>query len=210
MISIDNLDIYDHWKNPKTLRLTVYMYDGDDCKDMKLIFKTISKNKVIEELRFDEPDKLNGHNIEGSFLWIEHIKFPPNLKKLVLPESYGSYLYWCNDEYETDDQLQMPPNLETVVMPDYNTFRFINLNNTKIKNIIVCNTRLHVASKGKKLESTSVPKDQNSVHSNYNMITLKSIQFFSCNSIPLLNEIMKNVKLPYECVYTASSSEYVE
>ncbi len=216
MISINNLNIIDHWNNPKKLILDIYKplntyrYDitcqYDDDSIIKQLFESLQKNEILEELLFNEPDMLNGRTIESTFTWMKHIKFPPNLKKLALPQTYGSFLYWLYDEFDDGVQPTMPPNLETLILHNHEClrcFRFINLKNTNIKNIVVLNTNLHI----KKQYNVDI---FSAIQTNDAIMSLELIKFYSCNSILLLDEIMTSVKLPYGCIYTATTGKYIE
>ncbi len=211
MISVVNSDIINYIKNPKKLRLTMFTDRKaieNNKNHIELFFDSLSSNTTIEELHLSPPS-INEYSSQSDYFSsiYDYVKFPQNLKKLVLPLSYGHRLINNIPHIIDIEPYRLPHSLEEIVLPDIDCLFNTNICDTNIKRIILYNSgQPHIEQKSYHIQHLHGICDR---YKNYfNIPTLESITFYSCQNTEILDTIMKHVNLPYGCTYSFNTDKY--
>ncbi len=209
MFHITESDLFNYINNPT--RLTLHICNGVRCSSTPehtgtvMSFDELSKNEIIQELYIvnidfnidayssDELDDIYGKNNAS-----DYFVFPVNLKKLILPNSFNDFYNVVN--HCVNGQLHMPTNLEELVIYNMSCLESIKLND-KIQHIVVKCAILYYY----------IRENESFYHNVFNtFMSLKSVKLYESAPIQEVEQMVKKMKLPYECTHIVSADEYVE
>ncbi len=200
MIHVRGIQLFEYLDNPKKLVLNI-LFGSVECQNKYTdgdFFDKLSENKIIRELHLIEDNKGYETNYVGVY---EYIKFPPNLRKLVLPDSYDILLKYLNAIHSIDKQPQLPVHLEEIIISSSRCLKYIKLNDN-IKKIIIRHTQYQ--------NNDLFQSDRFS-----SLLSLQTIQIYECSlqyndsmQIQYLTQTMDNMKLPYGCICEIFPGKY--